>query len=313
MAVVSARQTAAGTPAARRPAVPVRSQPVRTQILPVQGGGWFAGEAQRWRMLAGVFGLLLVLGGAWYMVRLAFDPVRSAVTQVDVLGTLDYTDRNRLRERVLPHLAAGFFRLDIAAIRQDVMAMPWVSDVQVRRVWPAGLAIEVQEHTPVARWNDDALLGADETPFRAPQLQAGAARQARWQAHWSELPRLAGAEGRHVELLDSFRRYARRLSAIGLRLHTLREDDRLSQTLELANGTTVRLGYEQRAQRFARFIDVYPRVMRELARSGSTGAAQGGAAGDRPEASAGNDEVARFDMRYSNGFALSGVATSLDS
>lgn len=289
--------------------IPRQKTQARTQVLPVNGGGWFFGESGKRRMVAGLIGLLLLVGAGCYLTRLALDPVRSAVTQVDVLGTLDYSDREQLRERVAPHLVDGFYRLDIAAIRSDLMAMPWVSDAQVRRVWPAGLTIMVQEHVPVARWNDDALLAADLTLFHPPQLRRDDPRYAQWQAHLSDLPRLNGADGRHGELLERFRGYAARLASLGLTLRYLREDDRLSQTLELADGTSVRLGYENRIQRLARFIDVYPRVMRQLA---ATSDQSGAGPRSAPDART-SPSIGRFDMRYSNGFALSGTTPSLDS
>ena len=273
-------------------------------------------------MVAGLLGLLLLAGGVWYLALLALDPSRSAVTQVDVLGTLDYADRDSLRERVAPHLVDGFYRLDIDAIRQNVMGMSWINDAQVRRIWPAGLSITVQEQKPTARWNDDALLAADLTPFRPPQLQRDDARHAEWRAHLADLPRLEGSYGRHAELLGSFREYARKIAALGLTLRYLREDDRLSQTLELTNGTTIRLGYEQREQRLARFIEVYPRVMRQLARNAEPPEGNGEDIGSDSQghlargsngSPGGRDRIVRFDMRYSNGFALSGTAPSLDS
>ena len=292
----------------------------RTQVLPVASGGWSAFEPGRRRAAAGVIGLALLAGGLWYLLQLALDPLRSSVDQVDVQGTLDYADRDTLRDRVEPHLLAGFYRLDIDAMRNDLLAMPWISEVQVRRVWPASLVIDVAEHTPAARWNDAALIAADLTLFRPPQLQRDDPRHGEWQAHLAGLPTLRGSDGRHAELLALFGRYARDLSSLDLTLRELREDDRLSQTLILDDGTTVHLGYEERAMRFRRFVEVYPRVDRQLARSSeqqpprlpvagpARAAAQ--ASGTAPRAKSGA-RGATFDMRYSNGFALSGAGTPL--
>ena len=277
----------------------------RRQVLPVPSSGlWWSGEPGRRRAAAGLIGLALVAGALWYLLQLALDPRRSSVDQVDVQGTLDYTDRDTLRDRVEPYLLAGFYRLDIDAMRNDLLAMPWISDVQVRRVWPSTLVIDVAEHTPAARWNRQALIATDLTLFRPPQLQRDDPRHGEWQRHLAELPVLHGSAGRHTELLARFERYRRDLSSLDLALRELREDDRLSQTLVLDDGTTVRLGYEDRALRFARFLEVFPRVNRQLARR-STGT---------PGRTSGTDPGARettFDMRYSNGFALSGAGTPL--
>jgi len=96
------------------------------------------------------------------------------------------------------------------------------------------------------------------------------------------LPRLAGAQGRHEFVLDAFRSYELALKPFGVQVKALLEDERRSQTLELANNVTVSIGYESHELRLQRFIDVYERLVVPL-----------------------NGQSARFDMRYSNGFALS--------
>ena len=93
---------------------------------------------------------------------------------------------------------------------------------------------------------------------------------------------MSGAAGRHEAVLDAYRRYELALSQFGVTVAALYEDERRSQTLELANQVTVKIGYEAHELRLQRFIDVYERLVTPL-----------------------NGASARFDMRYSNGFALS--------
>ena len=236
------------------------------------------------RVAIGALGLFFFGVALLVLVRLANDPVRFPVTHVDVLGTLDYTDRGALRERIVEQIRLGFYGLDIDVVRGEVESLPWVAEARVSRVWPGRLSIEVEEHEPAARWNDDALLSKRMALFRPPQLAADDVRHAEWRALFSELPRLSGSEGRHAEVFEDHRRYARELARFGVTLDALEEDARRSQTLELSNAVTVRLGYEERELRLARFADVYERLVTPL-----------------------DGRAARFDMRYSNGFALSGA------
>ena len=236
----------------------------------------------RWTI--GALGLALVLVAAVVGSRLAGDPVRFPVTHVDVLGTLDYTDRDALRARIADELERGFHGLDVDVVRREVEDLPWVERARVSRIWPARVSIEVEEHEPAARWNDDALLSKRLALFRPPQLSLEDPRHAEWREVFAELPRLSGADGRHADVLEDHRRYAAELAPLGLRLEALLEDARRSQTLELSDAVTVRLGYEERALRLARFVDVHERLVAPLE--------------GRP---------ARFDMRYSNGFAFRGA------
>jgi len=69
------------------------------QVLPV--GKEPMGAGFRWSI--GILGLVIVVAGAMYISGFASDPDRFQVTNVDVQGTLDYTDRAALREHIGRH------------------------------------------------------------------------------------------------------------------------------------------------------------------------------------------------------------------
>ncbi len=248
------------------------------QVLPVSKEPMGAGF--RWSI--GILGLVIVVAGGMYISGFASDPERFPVTNVDVQGTLDYTDRTVLRQHVERHTQQGFYGMSVDAIRTDVESMPWVSRAHVRRVWPARLMVTVEEHEPAARFNDDMLVSKSLEIFKPAQLQKDNPDYRQWQRSFSNLPRLAGAQGRHEIVLDAFRNYELALAPFNVKVKALLEDERRSQTLELANDITVSIGYESHELRLQRFIDVYERLVVPL-----------------------NGQPARFDMRYSNGFALS--------
>jgi len=252
---------------------------IRTeQVLPVAQKPLRIGL--RW--VVGILGLLLVLLGGLYVSEIATDPARFPVLNVDVNGTLDYTDREALSQRIQAHTQLGFYGMDVDAIRQSIEQMPWVSQAHIRRVWPGRLMVTVEEHEPAARYNDDALVSKSLELFKPPQLHKDNPQYNDWRKNLSTLPRLAGAAGRHEFVLDAFRRYELSLSQFGVAVQALNEDERRSQTLILSNGVTVKIGYEAHELRLQRFIDVYERLVTPL-----------------------NGRGAKFDMRYSNGFAMS--------
>ena len=235
------------------------------------------------RWVLGVTGLVLLTTLLLSAFRFLGDPTRFPVTQVDVLGTLDFTERDVLRAHVERHTRLGFYGFDVDALHRDVEAMPWVASVRVRRVWPASVTVEIDEHEPVARWNRNALISKRDQLFEPPQLEMDAERAQAWRTVFAELPKLAGAEGREQVLLDAWRRYSAELAPFEVSLVSLEEDKRHSQTLVLSNHVRVRLGVAERNERLARFLDVYARLVEPL-----------------------DGRSARFDMRYSNGFAYRG-------
>ncbi len=236
------------------------------------------------RFLIGILGFIMVLTLIAMAAEVLKDPRLFPVSNVDVLGTLDYTDRASLSAAVENDVRKGLLALDIDKVRDDVEALPWVAAAHVRREWPARLTIAIEEHEPAARWNNDGLVSKRHQMFLPPQLHPDSAQHMQWQEHFAQLPRLSGATGRHDAVLDDYRHYQIKLSEIGLSIVSLNEDDRHSQTLELSNSVIVKLGYENRRERLHSFIAVHDRLVTD----------------DQ------SNQTLRFDMRYKNGFAFTG-------
>lgn len=247
------------------------------RVLPQPSAGF--APSTRWTIA--VLGLMLLASLVTVATRLAQDPSRFPVNQVDVLGTMDYANRQELMADIKQQTLQGFYGLDIDSLRQSIESSEWIASARVSRVWPERIVINVEEHEPAARWNDDHLISKRLVLFKPHQLNRQSADFELWSEVFRPLPQVLGAQGRHVVLLDAYRAYDQLLSRFGLNLTLLDEDDRLSQTLTLSNGEQVRLGRDERELRMTRFLDVYERVKAE--------------AGQGPLS---------FDMRYSNGFAL---------
>ena len=266
------------------------------QTLPV--ASLSVASKRRWLIallgLAFLFALLIVSS------RFLQNPLRFPVSHVDVMGTMDYADRSVLMAEIKPYTLQGFYGLDIDRLRQTIEARPWIASAKVSRIWPGRISIEVEEHEPAARWNDDHLISKKLVLFKPHQLNKQSADYAQWREVFRPLPQVLGAHGRHVALLDAYRAHDQQLAAFDLSLSLLDEDDRLSQTLVLSNGVQVHLGREQRELRMQRFLDVYERI-----------AAEATAEADAKAGAKATGGPLSFDMRYSNGFSL-GLADHLN-
>jgi len=232
-----------------------------------------------------VVGIIALLAIAGWLYFVSGDARRFPVNEVEVLGTLDYTDRNELRELVVAQTASGFYRLDVNEIRKGVITMPWVAEAHVRRIWPDRISLEVVEHEPTARWNDASLISKKYELFDPPQLAKNSLRRAEWLAYFSQFPQLAGSDGRHEAVLSGYRTMQVYLREFDVIIDALTEDGRRSQSLVLANNISVELGNTDIEERMRRFVSIYDRLIEPLA-----------------------GRSAHFDMRYTNGFAMSRVS-----
>lgn len=240
----------------------------------------------RWGI--GALGLCLLLVFAVWVFVISGDATRFPVNEVEVLGTLDYTDRDELRELVVTQTQNGFYRLDVDEIRLGVIKLPWLAEAHVRRVWPDRLSIEAVEHEPAARWNDDSLISKKFELFRPPQLEKNSIQRAEWLAYFSQFPQLAGADGRHHAVLSGFRTMQIYLQEYEVRIEALTEDDRRSESLVLSNNVTVELGNTDVEERMQRFVSIYKRLVEPFA-----------------------GRTVKFDMRYANGFSMTRFSANI--
>jgi cell division protein FtsQ len=205
----------------------------------------------------------------WNIGRVALEaafPFR----QVTVLGA-HHTDTKVAAEGLIRRFSGGFFSINLKQVHHDFEALPWVRQAQVRRVWPGGLVIELNEHRPAAAWNDRATLNTHGDTFPV--------------SPWTGLPRIYAPEGMQREIARHYGEFAELVKPLDLRIEQIVVSARLSWRVRLGTGhpglnsVSVELGRDRLSERLARFTRFYPQAL----------AAVG--------------PLHRVDMRYPNGFA----------
>jgi hypothetical protein len=121
--------------------------------------------------------------------------------EVRIDGTLRHVTRGEIEEVVRRELRGGFFTLNLAATRAAFERLPWVRNVNVRRLWPDGVEITLAEHVPFARWGRAALVNTHGEVFQAQ--------------YDGQLPVFTGPEGAAREIAIQYRYFVRSLAAIG--------------------------------------------------------------------------------------------------
>lgn len=134
--------------------------------------------------------LLLAAGARWVLRYPGF-----SVARIVVQGELVHNNAVTLRANVAPQLAGNFFTIDLRAARAAFEQAPWVRKALVRREFPGGLHVELQEHDAVAYWGPEtgsALVNSQGEVFEA---NVGDVEQ-------EGLPRLTGPQGSSAEVLQ---------------------------------------------------------------------------------------------------------------
>ncbi|AVP58973.1 cell division protein FtsQ/DivIB [Pulveribacter suum] len=225
--------------------------------------------------------------GGWLLRHPAF-----AVGRIAVQGDLVHTSAMSLRANVAPQLVGNFFTLDLQEARRAFEQVPWVRQAEVRRDFPSGLRVQLQEHDVVAHWGVEGsgmLVNSHGEVFEADADDLEA----------DNLPRLVGPPERSAELLRMQRRLALALAPLGSPIDTLELTPHGGWRVLLDSGAALELGGGDEAtllERVRRLTATLPRVAQE----------QGG----RSVAA-----LEYADLRHASGYALRlhGVTTVMSA
>ena len=205
---------------------------------------------------AAVFALAAVAvlaAAALWVGRTSWFPVRF----IQLEGELQRNSVSTVRANAMPRLSGNFFGADLQQARQAFEAVPWVRKAVVRRVWPDGLAVRLEEHRAVALWkgaqDHDQLVNHAGEVFEA---NVGDVED-------EDLPALAGPEGSAPQMLRMleqlqplFGRHERTVERLSL-------SGRGSWRAELDGGVVIELGRgsaEDVLARASRFVDTITQV-----------------------------------------------------
>lgn len=242
------------------------------------GGDGFWDRPMLLNLLADVLllggGLLLAWAGAMALQSLPVFPLRQLV----VATPPDQVSRAQIEHTARSALSGNFFTVNLETAQAAFERMPWVRAASLRRLWPDGIALELEEHRAAARWTpqdgEARLVSIRGEVFMASTREA--------------LPAFSGPEGSAPRVLARYREFSDELLAIGRKPAAIHLSAREAWQIKLDDGVVLELGRDQPkhplAERLARFTTHYASVS--------------GLVKSRLQT------IGVVDMRYPNGFAL---------
>lgn len=226
---------------------------------------------------------LMALGAG--LLWLAQRPV-FAITHVELTGAgggqLRHVNAPSVRANALGKLSGNFFTLDLNAARQAFESVPWVRHASVRREWPNGLAVQVEEHEALGTWgapDSGRLINTYGEVFVANTAEA---------EEDAQLLALEGppdSEEDVVAKLEIMREWFKpmKVEPLGVAL-----SGRYAWRAKLSNGMVVEFGREQNDEdraameaRVKRFVASWPQLTEQWGK-----------------------QIEYADLRYPNGFAI---------
>ncbi|BCT69088.1 cell division protein FtsQ/DivIB [Nitrosospira sp. NRS527] len=182
-------------------------------------------------------------------------------------GRLKHVTREQVDGVVRSAVAGNFFTVDLEATRKAFVKLPWVRTASVRRIWPQGLEVTLEEHMAMARWNGGALVNLQGEIFNA--------------ASDEPLPEFEGPEESASEMARQYAAFKKMLQPLQQNIARMSLSDRRAWRISLENGTLLELGREQMGMRLERYVQVQDRSLVQL-----------------------NQQLTYVDLRYPSGFAV---------
>jgi len=201
------------------------------------------------------------------VLRSSLFPLR----EVSVEGALRHTSRADVESAARTRIFGNFFSVNLEEVRRTFERLPWVRHVDVRRVWPDGLEVRIEEHVALAKWADGGLVNSQGEHFSA-----------RTEEH---LPVFKGPRGTAAEIARRYRVFAALLAPLHAPFAQLTLTPRNAWELRLESGLQLMLGRDVQSdpveRRLARFVDAYPGTLARV-----------------------HGRREYVDLRYPNGFAV---------
>ena len=195
--------------------------------------------------------------------------INRPIARVEVHASFKNLEQGRVEQELADYLQAGFFQLDLKAMREALLLMPWVGNASVRRAWPSRLLVSIEEKQAIARWGQGQLISSESKVF-APEDVSG----------FAALPLLAGPDNEAEEVMQQYLAISQLLRPMGLSIEQLELSETGAWDFAVEH-VQVNMGRDRKMERLQRFIRLYHARLEPRW-----------------------NEVTRVDLRYLNGASV---------
>ena len=194
-----------------------------------------------------------------------------SIQNIHVSSYVERVNKKEIAEVVKHYELDGFFTVRLSEFEEGLNNLDWVYKANIKRQWPYTLIIEIEEQTPLFRWNQDKLLNKYADVFVDNTNESFASK-----------PSLKGEAGRAHYLAELYQKYNRQFHVLDISIAELQEDARYDKVMILSNGVRIKMGRGDVDKQMTRCIKTFA-LLNEKERSA----------------------IATIDLRHSNGLAVS--------
>ena len=241
------------------------------------------------RFLMRCFVLMAVIGLlVWLSQRPVFTLKQIQIEPV-AGQTLKHINKAMVKRQVVETVQGNFFSVRLEDVKRGFESMPWVRHANVRRVWPNGLIVSIEEQQAFGTWD-----GSDSNTLinKYGELFTGRVSEVGDNARLIDFH---GPDDAGKEVMSLYEKANNWFKPWGAEVTSLALTERYAWHIKLSNGMKVEFGRDEESsdknlteERVARLFKYWPQVQEKWA-----------------------NRIDAVDLRYANGFAVHLASASL--
>ncbi|MBX9893615.1 MAG: cell division protein FtsQ/DivIB [Nitrosomonas sp.] len=226
------------------------------------------------KILVGTVAIAVLYAISLQLIRPPFFPIKEISINV-VRGetknmALQNVTNEQIEQLVKTEIDGNFISVNLTAVREAFVKLPWVREAKVNREWPHGLNVTLEEHRALAYWGSHALVNTYGEVFRVSAEM--------------DLPVFTGPnEASAHEVTRQYQRFNQILAPLQQKIAELILTPRYAWRIQLDTGTVLELGRDETEERLTRYVSIFNHSIALLNQQGP---------------------LAYVDLRYPNGFAI---------
>jgi cell division protein FtsQ len=164
----------------------------------------------------------------------------------------------------------SFFNFKINILKKEIEKVSWVKSADIRRVYPGEIKIYIEEHIPIAIWNNESYMNNIGDIFFINNIK-------------KNLPILISNQSGNKIMFEYFSLLLKYISDenFDIKIKKIEENDIRSLSAYLSSGIIVKFGSKDIRGKIRTFIKVYKTLN-----------------------TSDLEKIRYIDMRYSNGFSI---------
>ena len=227
-------------------------------------------------ILANCLFTLVVLAAAAAIFPLVMNLPVFALKEVSITGTnnidgrIKYITREQINSLISSQIAGSFFTVELDTISNAFEKLPWVRAASVRRHWPHGLEVRLEEHVVLARRGSSELVNIHGEVFTATTNK--------------RLPEFTGPVEGSYEVSQQYVVFRKLLQPLQKNIAQLDFSPRRAWRIHMEDGVVLELGREQVETRLGLYVLAHDHIASQF-----------------------KEQVTYVDLRYPNGFSVRAV------